>query len=109
MSNLISSSATWRWRARWGPRWPSTETRYELAGLLVAFVALAGVHRLARAVRQWATGQDAYCYYQATLADPYARSDWTSPIAYVYSPAFIQLVAPLTRPPWPAVLAGRGA
>ena len=66
MSNLISSSATWRWRARWGPRWPSTETRYELAGLLVAVVALAAITALAEPFgRQWGTGQDAYCYYQA--------------------------------------------
>ena len=37
--------------------------------------------------RAWGTGQDAYCYWQATFADPYARSDWNDPIAYVYSPA----------------------
>ena len=41
--------------------------------------------------RLWGTGQDAYCYWFPTLADPYARSDWTDPIAYVYSPAFLQL------------------
>jgi hypothetical protein len=106
MSNLISSSATWRLRARWGIRWPSSDTRYELIGLLVALVALAAITALAEPYgRQWGTGQDAYCYYQAKLADPYARSDWTSPIAYVYSPAFIQLVAPLTRLPWQAFMA----
>ena len=106
MSNLISSSATWRWRARWGPRWPSAETRYELIGLFVALVALAAITVMAEPYgRQWGTGQDAYCYYQASLRDPYARSDWTSPIAYVYSPAFIQVVAPLTRLPWQAFMA----
>ena len=26
------------------------------------------------------------------MADPYARSDWTDPIAYVYSPAFLQVL-----------------
>jgi hypothetical protein len=87
-------------------RWPSEDTRYELLGLLVAFAAWAAITALAEPYgRQWGTGQDAYCYYQATLADPYARSDWTSPIAYVYSPAFIQLVAPLTRLPWQAFMA----
>ncbi|HKG57452.1 MAG TPA: glycosyltransferase 87 family protein, partial [Candidatus Limnocylindrales bacterium] len=33
-------------------------------------------------------------------AAPYANADWTSPIAYVYSPAFLQLVSPLTSLPW---------
>ena len=87
-------------------RLPSAETRYELFGLFAAFVALSAIMVLAEPYgRQWGTGQDAYCYYQATLADPYARSDWTSPIAYVYSPAFIQLMAPLTRLPWQAFIA----
>ena len=106
MSNLTSSPALWRARARWGPRLPSADTRYELLGLFAAFVMWSAIVVLAEPYgRQWGTGQDAYCYYQATLADPYARSDWTSPIAYVYSPAFIQLVAPLTRLPWQAFIA----
>lgn len=55
--------------------------------------------------RAWGTGQDARCYYQATLADPYLRSSWNDPIAYVYSPAFLQLVSPLTALPWQAFMA----
>jgi hypothetical protein len=55
--------------------------------------------------RAWGTGQDAYCYWQATFADPYARSDWNDPIAYVYSPAFLQLLAPLKILPWQAFMA----
>jgi len=55
--------------------------------------------------RLWGTGQDARCYYQATLADPYLHSDWNDPIAYVYSPAFLQLVSPLTALPWQAFMA----
>lgn len=106
MSNLTNTPALWRARARWGPRLPSAETRYELLGLVAAFVMWSAIVVLAEPYgRQWGTGQDAYCYYQATLTDPYARSDWTSPIAYVYSPAFIQLVAPLTRLPWQAFIA----
>jgi hypothetical protein len=56
--------------------------------------------------RLWGTGQDARCYWQATLADPYLHSDWNDPIAYVYSPAFLQLVTPLTALPWQAFMAG---
>ena len=57
--------------------------------------------------RLWGTGQDARCYWQAAqLADPYLHSDWNDPIAYVYSPAFLQLIAPLTALPWQAFMAG---
>ncbi len=55
--------------------------------------------------RLWGTGQDARCYWQASLADPYLHSDWNDPIAYVYSPAFLQLVSPLTALPWEAFVA----
>jgi len=55
--------------------------------------------------RLWGTGQDARCYYQASLADPYLHSSWNDPIAYVYSPAFLQLVSPLTALPWQAFMA----
>ena len=34
------------------------------------------------------------------LDAPYAHSNWTKPGAYVYSPAFLQLVAPLAALPW---------
>jgi hypothetical protein len=55
--------------------------------------------------RLWGTGQDARSYWVPTLAAPYANSDWTNPIAYVYSPAFLQLVTPLTSLPWQAFMA----
>ena len=66
-------------------------------GLVVVFAEPWG--------RLWGTGQDARCYYQATLADPYLHSSWNDPIAYVYSPAFLQLVSPLTALPWQAFMA----
>ena len=55
--------------------------------------------------RLWGTGQDAYCYWFPTLDDPYARSDWTDPIAYVYSPAFLQVLQPIRILPWQAYMA----
>ena len=56
--------------------------------------------------RLWGTGQDARCYWQAAqLGDPYLHSDWNDPIAYVYSPAFLQAIAPLTALPWQAFVA----
>ena len=75
--------------------------RHELVGwLLVATIWWAIVVFSEPFGRLWGTGQDAYCYWFPTLADPYARSDWTDPVAYVYSPAFIQLLEPIRALPW---------
>ena len=75
-------------------------------GLAVAIAAWAAMVLFSEPWgRLWGTGQDARCYYQATLADPYLHSDWNDPIAYVYSPAFLQLVTPLTALPWQAFMA----
>ena len=64
-------------------------------GMWFAIVALAAPFG-----RAWQTGQEAFCYWIANLNSPYSLSNWGSPIAYVYSPAFIQAIAPLTRLPW---------
>ncbi len=53
----------------------------------------------------WPTGREAFCYWLPSLADPYARADWTQPVAYVYSPAFLQGIALLKALPWVAFLA----
>lgn len=75
-------------------------------GLVLAIAAWAVIVIFAEPWgRLWGTGQDARCYYQATLADPYLHSSWNDPIAYVYSPAFLQLVSPLTALPWQAFMA----
>ncbi len=80
--------------------------RHELVGLaLVATIYVAIVAFSSPWGRLWGTGQDAYCYWFPTLADPYARSDWTDPIAYVYSPAFLQLLTPIRALPWQLYMA----
>ena len=80
--------------------------RFEIVGLaLAAAIWLAIVVFSAPWGRLWGTGQDAYCYWFPSLADPYARSDWTDPIAYVYSPAFLQLLSPIRALPWQAYMA----
>jgi hypothetical protein len=57
--------------------------------------------------RLWGTGQDAYCYWQAAQhpGQPYLHSEWNDPIAYVYSPAFLQLISPITLLSWQAFVA----
>jgi hypothetical protein len=79
------------------PAWVGIALAVAAWGLIVVFSEPWG--------RAWGTGQDARCYWQATLADPYLHSDWNDPIAYVYSPAFLQLVSPLTALPWQAFVA----
>jgi len=79
------------------PPWVGIVVAVVLWGLVVIFAEPWG--------RLWGTGQDARCYYQATLADPYLHSSWNDPIAYVYSPAFLQFVSPLTALPWQAFMA----
>jgi len=79
------------------PPWVGLVVALAIWGLVVVFAEPWG--------RLWGTGQDARCYYQATLADPYLHSSWNDPIAYVYSPAFLQLVSPLTALPWQAFMA----
>jgi hypothetical protein len=75
-------------------------------GLAAAVIAWVAIVFLAEPWgRQWGTGQDARCYWLPTLDDPYQHSSWTYPIAYVYSPAFLQLVAPLAALPWQAFVA----
>src|SRR6187431_909764 len=80
--------------------------RHEIVGLtLVAVIWLASVVFCEPFGRLWGTGQDAYCYWFPPLSNPYARSDWTDPIAYVYSPAFLQILQPIRILPWQAYMA----
>jgi hypothetical protein len=79
------------------PAWIGIVVAVALWSLVVVFSEPWG--------RLWGTGQDARCYWQASLAAPYIHSDWNDPIAYIYSPAFLQLVSPLTALPWQAFMA----
>jgi hypothetical protein len=81
--------------------------RDEAAGLAAAGLALALVLVFAgRATAgDWPTGREALCYWAPSLVDPYAQSEWTAPLAYVYSPAFLQALEPLRSLPWMAFLA----
>ena len=84
----------------------ATLLRREAGGLFAGAVVLVLV--LAFRVPSeatWPTGREAFCYWLPALTDPYARSDWTQPVAYVYSPAFLQALAGLKALPWEGFLA----
>jgi len=77
-----------------------------LLGLLVALVAWFVIIAMAEPFgRAYGSGQEARSYWAPTLTRPYANADWTTPSAYVYSPAFLQLVAPISALPWQAFMA----
>ena len=99
LANRISrlGGRTWELRSLESPPWVGLAVAGLAWALIVVFAEPWG--------RAWGTGQDARCYYQATLADPYLHSSWNDPIAYVYSPAFLQLVSPVTLLPWQAFMA----
>jgi hypothetical protein len=69
--------------------------------LAAAFVAL----RLL-AVEPWAQSVDAYAYWATRGDDLYASAEAGRIGAYVYSPAFAQLIRPLVAVPWQVFCAG---
>ncbi len=101
MTDLLTQLTGPRYRlaipATVSARLPSGET----AGLLVAFLVWLVIVALAQPLgRSWGSGQEAVAYWASHLSAPYANADWTKPGAYVYSPAFLQLMSPLTALPW---------
>jgi hypothetical protein len=67
------------------------------------FVMLAAVFVLLRllAVEPWVQSVDAYAYWATRGGDLYASAEAGRIGAYVYSPAFAQVIAPLVAVPWP--------
>jgi len=94
----MTSEGTWR------RRFPLAS--WETAGVAMAAVFLALILALAGpGGSAWPTGMEAFCYWVPGLSDPYVASNWTASLAYVYSPAFLQALAPLKILPWPQFLA----
>lgn len=91
--------------ARERPAWPTFSRdrlpRLPIGGLIVAAGIWLVIVMLAHPDgTHWGTGQEAISYWGPRLDAPYAQANWTSTGAYVYSPAFLQLVAPLKTLPW---------
>lgn len=72
-----------------------------LAGLVMAAVASSAEPFLPNS---YGPGQDARAYWAAPASDPYDIGSVGRESAYLYSPAFVQLLAPLRELPWPPFL-----
>ena len=76
-----------------------------VGGLVVAGVVWLAIVLLANPDgSRLGTGQEAISYWGPGLDAMYANPQWTTTGAYVYSPAFLQLIAPLKVLPWVAFL-----
>jgi len=100
MTDLSARLAVVRGRSPWLAFERFGDNIADLGGVLAGTIWFAIVFMAMPFGRAWQTGQEAFCYWIANIYSPYSLSDWGSPIAYVYSPAFIQAMLPLTRLPW---------
>jgi Glycosyltransferase family 87 len=91
---------------RWCTCWGSID-RVRDRLLRDGFVILAAVFVGLRlfAVQPWVESVDAYAYWATRGGDPYAAAEAGRIGAYLYSPAFAQLLAPFTALPWPVFCA----
>lgn len=105
MTDLSTYGALGRSR----PVWPAS-LRRRWPDLPIGSVLVAGVVWLAIVLlaepdgSRLGTGQEAISYWGPGLDAMYANPDWTTTGAYVYSPAFLQVIAPLKILPWVAFL-----
>jgi len=101
MTDLSTYGAIGRGRPAWRGFDPAGLPRIPVGGLMVAVALWLLVVLLAQPdASPVRSGQDAISYWAPRLTDPYAQADWTTTGAYVYSPAFLQLVSPLQNLPW---------
>ena len=93
-------------RGKAGPRLQRPLVSIEVVGIAAAVAIWLVVWAFGEPWSRFlVAGQDARCYWVPGYDAPYALSEWTAPIAYVYSPAFLQLLAPLKVLAWEPFLA----
>jgi hypothetical protein len=93
-----ASTRLGQWSDVLGPL-PGNAGLWLAVGLWLFIIVMSGRDRA------WSTAQEAWCYWIPSIIDPYRQSEWTSPVAYVYSPAFLQVIAPLRALSWTVFVA----
>src|SRR3954463_78986 len=105
MTDLSAYGGLGRSRPLWAESWRQRLPDMSAAGPLVAVVVWLAIVLLAQPDgSRLGTGQEAISYWGPGLDAMYANAAWTTTGAYVYSPAFLQLIAPLKALPWVAFL-----
>jgi hypothetical protein len=100
MTDLSAYAAIGRGRPGWRGLDPGRLPRLPV-GFFVAGAMWLVILILARPESgAWISGKDAISYWAPRLDSLYSHADWTTVGAYVYSPAFLQLVSPLQHLPW---------
>ena len=82
---------------------PPVRDRLLRDGFVILSIVFVGLRLLS--VDPWADSVDAYAYWTTRTGDFYAAADTGRIGAYLYSPAFAQLLAPLTWLPLPVFTA----
>ena len=101
MTDLSAYGAIGRGRPAWRGFDPSRIPRLPIVGLVLAGALWVVIIMLAQPEGDaWIAGRDAISYWAPQLDALYAQADWTTTGAYVYSPAFLQIVSPLQHLPW---------
>jgi hypothetical protein len=72
-------------------------------GFVILAAVFVGLRLLA--VEPWVQSVDAYAYWATRSGDTYASAEAGRIGAYLYSPAFAQVLAPFVRLPWPVFCA----
>lgn len=88
--------------ARYAPLWPLVRATLAVVGIAYVVAAITGVIEysvLGPAVAWAGESGDVAAYYAADAAHPYSGGIG-DPLAYLYSPAFVQVIAPLQNLPW---------
>lgn len=100
MTGLSAYGAIGRRRPAWRGLDPGRLPRLSTGVIVACAMWIAIIVLAQRDSGAWISGKDAISYWAPQLDALYAHAEWTTVGAYVYSPAFLQLVSPLQHLPW---------
>ena len=91
---------------RYAPLWPTLRLGLSVIGIAYCAGVLAGALPYTGVSGGLDTMTDAYSYWAADPSDPYVGAGLGDLHAYLYSPAFIQILGPAQWLPWPVFAVG---
>jgi hypothetical protein len=100
MTDLSAYGAIGPGRPAWRGLDPGRLPRLSTGSIVACTLWLVIIVLAQRDSGAWISGKDAISYWAPQLDALYAHAEWTTVGAYVYSPAFLQIVSPLQHLPW---------